>query len=210
MTVHCRFLVLLCLLSTATIFAQDQPAASARDSAPEKPAKVEAKSASSNYVLAANDIILVRVYGEPDLDSQHRISKDGSITFPLIGSVKLAGRTVDGASTVIREALGKDYLVNPQVAITVMDYSKRRYTVLGQVQRPGSYIIPEEETIDLLEAIANAGGYTRIANPGNIVIKRRVNGKEEIIKVNAKALVKGSTGFEVMAEDTINVGESLF
>jgi len=62
--------------------------------------------------------------------------------------------------------LAKDYLVNPQVNLTVMEYSKRRFIVLGQVQRPGAYDMPDRDSVRLLQAIGMAGGYTRIVKLG--------------------------------------------
>src|SRR5246127_1114865 len=116
------------------------------------PAAVTPQAASStldNYILSPNDIVLVKVFEDPDLDSQHRISQDGTINFPLIGIVQISGRTVTQAASTIRERLLKGYLRNPQVRVNVIEYASRRITILGQVGRPGSYLLPNEETVDL-------------------------------------------------------------
>src|SRR5262249_18401978 len=87
-------------------------------------------STQSSYVLCASDVVQVKVYQEDDLESKLRISRDGTTTFPLIGVINLGGKTVEQAAALIRDALAKDYLVNPQVTVTVLEYAKRRFTVL--------------------------------------------------------------------------------
>ena len=168
--------------------------------------------ARPNYLLAPDDVVRVKVFQEDDLDSTLRLSKDGTITFALIGLVHLAGKSSQDAAEIIRTRLAKDYLVNPQVSVTVLEYAKRRFTVLGQVQRPGSYDVPDRETVTLLQAIGMAGGYTRIANPSKITCKRRIEEKETILKLNAKSMASGqsSSGFEILPGDVITVGESMF
>lgn len=162
---------------------------------------------TGNYILSPNDVVLVKVFQEPELDSQHRISADGTITFPLIGSVRIGGKTVDGASDTIRGMLLKGYLHHPQVRVNIVEYAKRRFTVIGQVQKPGSYVLPEEQSADLLQAVAMAGGFTRLADTGKVTIRRTVNGEEKSFKVSIKA---GSAQFLVLPNDTITVGERFF
>lgn len=166
----------------------------------------------SNYVLSANDLVKLTVFQEPDLETTVRVSKDGTVTFPLIGAVKIGGRTSQDAAKAVRDLLAKDYLVNPQVNLTVMEYTKRRFIVLGQVQRPGAYDMPDRDSMRLLQAIGMAGGYTRIADPGKITLKRTSNGRENLIKLNAKKMAAGdgTSEFEVLAGDVITVGESIF
>ncbi|HEX6564884.1 MAG TPA: polysaccharide biosynthesis/export family protein [Chthoniobacterales bacterium] len=179
------------------------------------PAVVAPQAPSStldNYILSPNDIVLVKVFEDPDLDSQHRISQDGTINFPLIGIVPISGRTVTQAASTIRDRLLKGYLRNPQVRVNVIQYASRRITVLGQVQKPGSYVLPNEERVDLLQAIAMAGGFTRLADEGRVLVRRNVNGVDTILKVNAHAETKNSSSqlFEVQPDDRITVRERIF
>lgn len=176
------------------------------------PRSVVPSSVPANYILSPNDFLQIRVFQEEDLNSDLRIAKDGTITFPLIGAVKVGGKTVNEAVQVIQELLQKDYLVRPQVTINILEYSKRRFAVLGQVQRSGYFVIPNEETVTLLQAIAMAGGYTRIADPSRITVKRITPEGAKVIKLNAKAMAKDNQAeqFVVQPDDTITVGESLF
>lgn len=167
---------------------------------------------SKAYVFSPNDVVELKVFQEPDLDSRVRVNKDGNVTLPLIGTMRLAGRTVDEATAIIRETLDRRYLVNPQVNLTVVDYAKRRFTVMGEVQKPGSFEIPNEESVNLLQALALAGGYTRIGEPTRVTVVRVENGQRMIHKLNAKAMARDqkSKPFEILPDDTITVGESVF
>ena len=168
-------------------------------------------TAPSGYQLSVDDQVGVEVFGEDDLRTAARVNSEGAVSLPLLGSVRLAGLTLNQAAARLTELYGRDYLVNPKVNVYLLSYAKRRFTVLGQVNRPGSYEMPEGSPsgIDLLEAIAIAGGYTRIAAPERISVKRR----DQVMRVDAKKLVRrggNEGGFRVQPGDTITVAESIF
>ena len=192
---------------------ENSPAPSSTSpSASTTPGPAEGHYTNGGYRLKVNDLVRITVFEEDDLTTETRISESGSINFPLIGSVQLAGRTVDDASSEIRERLDKDYIVNPQVTMVLVEFAKRWATVLGEVQRPGEVEIPPDGGLDLLGAIALAGGYTRIADPGHVIVRRLVNGRDMVLRVNAKQLARDSRvqQFQVFPGDTINVGQSFF
>ena len=166
-------------------------------------------SAPIGYQLTTDDQIATEIYGEDELRSAVRLNADGAVSLPLLGSVHLGGLTLDQAAARLTELYGKDYLVNPKVNVVLIGYAKRRFTVLGQVNRPGSYEMPEGSLsgIDVLEAIAIAGGYTRIAAPERISVKRR----DQVLRVDAKRIARaGGKSFRVQSGDAITVGESIF
>jgi polysaccharide export outer membrane protein len=170
-------------------------------------------SAPPGYVLSSNDQVAVEVFGEDDLRTNGRLNPEGNLSVPLLGSIHLAGLTLTQAASKLTELYGRDYLVNPRVNVSLLSYAKRRFSILGQVSRPGSIEMPESNPggIDLLEAIALAGGYTRIAAPERITIRRHNATGDQIFKVNAKRFTKESGGgFLVLPGDTITVGESIF
>jgi polysaccharide export outer membrane protein len=169
-------------------------------------------SAPAGYVLSPNDQVAVEVFGEDDLRTNARLNGEGNLSLPLLGSVHLAGLTLTQAAARLTEMYGKDYLVSPRLNVILVAYAARRFTVLGQVNHPGSFEMPDGSPggIDLLEAVALAGGYTRIAAPERISIRRKANNREEVIRVNAKRVAKGDGGFRVLPGDTITVGESIF
>jgi polysaccharide export outer membrane protein len=153
----------------------------------------------------------IKVFHEDDLETTARIDKDGSIAFPLLGSVKIGGLTVQEARGALEGAL-HEYLKQPQVSLDILTYSKRRFTILGQVNRPGVFDFPDEMSVNLLEAIGMADGFTKIANPSKITIKRIEDGKETLIKLDGKKILKDASTpeFQVLPGDTINVGEAIF
>jgi polysaccharide export outer membrane protein len=106
------------------------------------------------------------------------------------------------------------FLKNPQVSLTVRSYAKKLFTILGQVQKPGSYDMQGTNQITLLQAIGMAGGYTRIADPSNVTVKRleAAGSGETVQKLNAKRMARGEdiSTFYIQAGDVISVGESLF
>jgi polysaccharide export outer membrane protein len=146
------------------------------------------------------------------MTTEVRISKTGDISLPLLGNVHIAGETVAEAAEQIRSRLDKDYIINPQVTLTIMEYAQQWVTVLGEVQKPSQVPIPTEGGLDLMGAIALAGGYSRVADPSNITVRRVVNGHDVVLKVNARKLAADSkTGvFIVKPGDTISVGESVW
>lgn len=196
-------------LTTEDCRGQDAP----RTAAASAPLAAEpAPPRSPNYQLSAGDVVNIRVFREPDLDSQQRISQDGTINFPLLGIVKIAGRTTNEAASLIATLLDKDYVVRPQVSVAIAVYNKTSFTVLGQVNNPGSFLIPEEQSIDLLSAIARAGGFTRLAKPSAVVVRRLVNGREDAFTVNVDQLMRDKKSARVMIQpnDTISVPERFF
>jgi polysaccharide export outer membrane protein len=153
------------------------------------------------------------VFQETDLDAQVRVAGDGTAIFPLIGSVGLAGKTVAEATSVLRQHYLNGYLVNPQISLIVQTYSKKSFTMLGQVNRPGAYDIGSDQTFSLLEAIGLAGGYSRIADPGKITVRRKESGQEQVFHINAKRANQAGLGAEdfiIKPGDIVTVGESIF
>ena len=170
-------------------------------------------SAPAGYILGPNDQVAVDVFGEDDLRTSGRLNPEGNLNVPLLGSIHLAGLTTTQAASRLTELYSRDYLVKPKINVTLLSYAKRHFVILGQVGHPGIIEMPESSPggIDLLEAIAMAGGYSRIAAPERITVRRHTANGDQILKVNAKRLAKGKgAGFLVEPGDTITVGESIF
>jgi protein involved in polysaccharide export with SLBB domain len=167
---------------------------------------------SQDYRLAPNDLLDFRVFQESELDAVVRVSGDGVASFALIGPVQIGGRTISEASDLIEARYREGYLKNPQVSLTVRSYARKLFTILGQVQKPGSYDMQGTNQITLLQAIGMAGGYTKIADPANVTVKRLEPGGERVLKFNAKRMARGEdkTSFFIKTGDVISVGESIF
>jgi len=166
---------------------------------------------SSNHRLVAGDSIEVRVFQEPDLDAKVTLSKDGRAALPLVGEVSLVRLTTTQAAAAIAERYKKGYLKNPRVTVSIADYARQRFTILGAVTKPGSYFFPTGETLTLLQVIGMAGGYTRAANPAKVTVQRGGT-QGRVIKVDAKKLGRSSDGppFRIEPGDIITVAESVF
>ena len=166
---------------------------------------------SGDYVLRPGDAIEMIIYKEQDLSVRTKIGKDGKVQLPLLGVVKLAGLTLSTASDLLTKRYDSEYLVSPQIYLNIIGYQAVKFTIIGQIGKPGTYEYSESEPLDLLQAVGMAGGFTRIADRGHGVVKRREGGAMRTIKVNAKKLTDSSVDrFLVENGDVINVGESWF
>lgn len=158
----------------------------------------EARQASAavptDYVLQPSDLIRILVFQEPDLQREVRISQESTINLPLIGSIDLKGKSVRQAEEMIRALYDRDYLVNPQITITVLEYTQRTVQVLGAVNQPGAIAFTPEAKMGLLEAIARAGGFSRLAERRKVRLTRTTaDGKSENYLINTDDLIQGNS-----------------
>jgi protein involved in polysaccharide export with SLBB domain len=172
----------------------------------------ELGGSSGQYRIHIGDLIEMKVLQEAELTRLARVDKDGTANLPLIGDVYVIEASVQQAADRIRKLYMKEYLVNPLVSVTVAEFGKSNFTILGQVKRPGYYLYPSNTDINLLQAIAMGGGYTRIGSPSKITIKRVVAGKEQVVKLNGKQMAKEESSkiVAIRSGDTVSIGESLF
>lgn len=170
-------------------------------------------SAGEKYRLEPSDVISITVHEQPDLETKARVTQDGLITFPLLGKVPVAGKTVQEVEADIKELLEADYLVNAQVVVFIDEYKTRQVSVIGEVYNPGKYDMPDEKEMTLLEAIAMAGGFTKDAKTRGVKIIRVRNSKKNTINVNVDDITeKGEKEKDIKLEtdDVIVVPESFF
>jgi polysaccharide export outer membrane protein len=166
--------------------------------------------ARSDYVLQASDLLRIQVFQEDDLTREVRVSQEYTIVLPMIGSVDLRGKTLRQAEEVIRDRYDRDFLVNPQVNVIVLDYAKRTVNVMGSVNSPGAVLFPQEEELTLLDAISRAGGFNRLADRKRVKLSRTTpDGRTESVDINADDLIRsGNTkSFLLQRDDVIFVPE---
>lgn len=171
------------------------------------------KDASGNYLLNPSDLLRVEVFQEPDLIREVRVAQDGSIVLPLIGKINVGGKSVFDAERLITELYNRDYLVNPQINVTITEYALRRVNVIGQVNKPGVVIFPPEEEMVLLEAISLAGGFNRLADKGKVTLTRTLpDGKSETFTIDTRKLISGDQPmkWDLEKDDVIFVPERVF
>jgi len=158
----------------------------------------------SEYRIAPNDLLEIKVYEEPDLTKDVRVSQDGQVSYPLLGNIKVVGLSARQLEDKIAGLLGEDYLVNPQVSVTVKEYV--RVSILGEVRSPGSYEI--KGILPLTRVLAMAGGLNERANSCDIKIIRVNGNMKETIEVNLdRILQKAAQDIEIKGNDTIVVGQ---
>lgn len=153
---------------------------------------------ASEYLLGAGDQISINVYNEPDLTTNIKIDKSGYISFPFLGDIKVTGLSVKNVEKVIKQGLLGDYLINPQITVSVIEY--RPFFIHGQVKRPGGYPYQDDLTLD--KAIALAGGLANRASKSDWKITRTVNGESVIIAASVMTLVQ--------PDDIIEIEQSFF
>ncbi len=166
----------------------------------------------TDYTLQPSDLIRVLVFQEPDLLREVRISQESTINLPLIGSVDLKGRSVRQAEELIRSLYDRNFLVNPQITVSVLEYAPRAVQVIGAVNKPDSISFPPEQKMTLVEALSRAGGPTRIANLHQVRITRNTaDGKTENFTVNLDGLTKGnsSDALQLQKGDVVYVPERI-
>jgi len=165
------------------------------------------------YKLQSTDVLNITVHDQSDLNTTTRITADGNITFPLLGTVVAEDLTIGELEASIKELLEKDYLVSAQVIVFIKEYHARQVSIIGEVNSPGKYDMPKEKSITLLEAIALAGGFTKDADINKTQVMRVEDGITRTIVIRVSDITrrgKRDQDIEIEAEDVIFVPESFF
>ena len=171
-----------------------------------------AANLSGDYVLQPLDLVHVEVYQEPDLERSVRLSRESTVNLPLVGNVDLKDKTVNQAAADIRQLYDKDYIVNPQITLTVLDYNQRKVDVLGSVNEPGTVAFRPEQKMGLIEAITRAGGFTRLADRSKVKLTRnQPNGSTQTYIIDVDDLIQGKSSdpWYLQKEDIIFVPERI-
>lgn len=196
--------------SFATLFSVVP--AHAQNTAAEANSPSPARAVREDYIIQPLDVLRVQVFQEDDLLREVRVTQGGSISLPLVGTVSVRNLSVKEAQETIRELYDRDYLVNPQLNLTVLEYAKRTVNVLGSVNTPGSILFPQEEGLTLLDAIARAGGFNRFADRRKIRLSRTDgDGRTETFTINADDLMQSGTNdsWLLQRDDVIFVPERI-
>jgi polysaccharide biosynthesis/export protein VpsN len=158
-----------------------------------------AQDSASSYRLGAGDVITVQVLGEDDLKRERiRLSDAATISYPVLGEIRLAGKTVGELERLIHDGLKGRYLVNPQVTVTINEY--RNFFINGQVERPGGY--PFIPGLTVRKAVSLAGGFKERASRDKIFVIREEDRSQTARKVDLNAVINPG--------DIVTVEESFF
>lgn len=151
----------------------------------------------SDYKLGAGDVIRIFVYEEPELSFEVKLSDAGTLSYPFLGELIVSGKTVSELELIIDSGLRGDYLVEPSVNVSVVEY--RQFFVNGEVERPGGFAF--QPGLTLRKAVALAGGFTERASRNKIYVIRDIQSEDRtLIKLDE----------DVFPGDIITVEQSFF
>jgi polysaccharide export outer membrane protein len=146
------------------------PVGTSGTTAAARPAAAGSAATSADYRLLAGDKLRIEVYKDQQLSQSLQVRPDGKVTLPLVGDVMAAGHT----SMELRDAIAtslKEYIANPVVTVIVTETTPQVIYVNGEVSKPGVYTLANGR-INVVQAIAMAGGFTDFANRKDITIQR--------------------------------------
>lgn len=133
----------------------------------------------SEYILGPEDVLMISVWKDEHLTKEAVVRPDGMISFPLVGDVQAADRTVDDLRVDLTKRLSK-FIPNPHVSVAVTKLLSYRIYVLGRVNKPGEYMVGHRT--DVLQALSLAGGVTPYAAENDIKIMRRERGEQRVLE----------------------------
>ena len=142
---------------------------------------------------------------EPDFTKEVIVRNDGKFSFPLLDDVRAENLTTMQVKQIIEKGLN-EYLDSPVVTVILKSPQSQKYYILGEIQKTGEYQIAKRLTV--LQAFALAGGFTEWASKKEIILLRVEQGKQRIIRINYKNIIKGKDldqNVEVKPDDTIIV-----
>jgi polysaccharide biosynthesis/export protein len=146
--------------------------------------------APENYLLGSEDVIDVQVWKNADLSKVVTVRPDGKISLPLLGDIQAGGLTPQQLSESIIEKLKEYYKEPPQVSVIVQQINSYAIFVLGEVRTPGRFVVKSGTT--LVQAIAQAGGFSQFASVNRIrILRRGADNKEVILLARYKDIIAG-------------------
>jgi polysaccharide export outer membrane protein len=200
--------LLLILVGSSPSVAQSTQGESAAAASPSAQPDMGAsnKPHDENFVIGNDDVLAISVWKEPELTKAIPVRSDGKISLPLVGEMQAAGRTPLQLELSITEKL-KGFITSPEVTVIVQQVNSRKYNMLGEVMKPGSF--PLTATTTIMDAIATSGGFKDFAKKTGIYILRKgPDGRETRLNFNYKEFIKGKNSnqnIRIEPNDTIIV-----
>jgi polysaccharide biosynthesis/export protein len=165
----------------------------ARLAAADAPTPPPPKPGKMLYTLTLQDRVHLEVIGEPDMTTSQTIDGHGNVNLVFIGETHLAGLSIAQAQDVVAKAyVDQRYLKPHQVTISVEDYAPRRISIQGAVKNPGSFLLPNEGTLSVVELVTKAGGFTDIGKGSDVRITHANGGKVDHVDVQGIITGKSS------------------
>lgn len=141
------------------------------------------------YTVKPGDVLAISVWKEPELqDNAVLVRPDGMFSFPLVGQVDARNKTVAELQQFVTERLGR-YISDPVVTISVQEIRGNKVFVIGQVNKPGEFIV--NPRVDVMQALSMAGGTTAFASLNNIIILRRNGAQQTALEFKYPDVARG-------------------
>jgi polysaccharide export outer membrane protein len=164
------------------------------------------KYSTTDYKIGIGDILEIVTWKEPDFSREEiTVRLDGKISFPLLDDIQAANQSPTQLKKRIESKL-TEYVSTPSVTVTVRNAASQRFYILGEVVNTGEYPLAKDLTV--LQAFALAGGFTEWASKKEIILYRKENGNDKVIRINYKGLIKNkdfSQNVPIKSNDTIIV-----
>lgn len=136
-------------------------------------------AADSGYRINKGDKLKIDVWQEENLHAEVMVSPDGTFSFPMVGSIGAAGKTIDELQTLLRDRL-EEYIPGPEVIVSLLTVEGNSIYVIGEVNRPGPYVMTKD--MDIVQALSMAGGLTPFAAKNDVhVLRRTAEGRSSSI-----------------------------
>ncbi len=204
--------VLLLLTIHSAFCAESEKPGGKANPDPESAKPAEPPLPEEEYLVSPKDVLEITIVGEKDLPVYYTVSdKDGTINFPYIGYMPVAGKTVKEIEKLITERLKPDWFVDPQVNVRVFVYSEKFVYVQGQVKGPGKHSFSGKNRLTVYRAIIMAGGFTDKAAESRVRLTTTDGkGKPVIQIIDVSQIMKRNPELDppVKADDIIFVPES--
>ena len=141
----------------------------------------------SEFTLGPGDVIDVQVWRHHDLTMKVPVDPYGKIHYPFVGEMDVTGKSVKAIRQSIERGLSK-YFVNPVVNVSVTSIQSKKVFVLGEVSNPGIFSI--DRPMNVLDAVAHSGGFTRDAKKENVLVIRGEKSAPQLIEIDLESTIK--------------------
>ena len=142
-----------------------------------------------SYRLGAEDVLKISVWKDESLTAEVAILADGFVSFPLVGTIRAGGKTLDQFTDDLKKALAY-FVSDPSVSVVVAEAKSLKIYVIGKVNRPGEFLVGHQT--DVMQALSLAGGITPYASQSNIKILRRLDERQIVFPFDYGDVIKGN------------------
>ena len=174
------------------------------------PSEVPLAPATMQSDLGPGDIFQMEIVGESELPTKYQVAADGTVSFPYVGLIDVDGLEPQQLAARLKRALiEEDILVDPSVIVSVQEYRSKRVAILGEVKKPGSFMLTPQMT--LLQLVSQAGGLSTLAQVSRVNLTRTTGDDVVTVTINIQDIYEGRTRDIILqAGDKVFIHERVF